>query len=130
MDVFMESCEEFNSIREYLKITRNAQSLFNTPSNHYMDDDDDDDDTNEYNFVEVEKKNIMKDVQSPLLKMDEIQEFRRVMLIVKQNEQVYQYIKNDMPELIQKYFSKVAFEFEKIGHRIRNIRKLKPRKRL
>ena len=132
MDLFMESCDEFNQIREMLKITRSAQNLYNQSSNFFdmYDDDDDEDELNDYNFVEIEKKNIMKDVKSPLLKMDEIEEFRAVMQKVRLNEQVYLYIKNNMPELVKKYFSKVAFEFERVGHRIRNIRKLKPRRKL
>lgn len=126
LDVFMESCEEFNGIREYLNITRNAQSLFNNSSQCY-DMDDDDDDMSDYDFVEVEKKKIMKDVQSPLLKLDEIREFRRVMLEVRKCEPAFEFVKTNMPPIVKKYFSKVAFEFERIGRRIRNIRKLKPR---
>ena len=128
LDVFMETCEEFNAIREHMKVTRQAQNLF-TSSSDCFDMDEDDDDTADFNFVELEKKKIMKDVQSPLLKLDEIQEFRKVMLKVKQNENVFNYVKQDMPEVVAKYFVKVSFEFERVAGRIRNIRKLKPRRK-
>ena len=127
LDVFMETCDEFNNIRAYLGITRNAQSLFGNNSNCY-DIDEDDDDMSDYDFVEIEKKKIMKDVQSPLLKLDEIQEFRRVMLEVRKDEKAFSHVKEGMPPIVQAYFTKVAFEFERVGRRIRNIRKLKPRR--
>ena len=130
MDVFMESCDEFNTIREALNIQRSAQSLFNNSHNSYGYEEYDEEENVDYSFIVKEKQSMMKNVQSPLLKVDEIQEFRRVMINVRQNEQVFNYIKNGMPKIVQKYFSKVAFEFEKIGHRIRNIRKLKPRKKM
>lgn len=126
LDVFMESCDEFNSIREFLNISRNAQSLFGNNSQCY-DIDDDEDDMSDYDFVEIEKKKIMKGVQSPLLKLDEIQEFRRVMVEVRKCEPAFKHVKQSMPAIVQKYFTKVAFEFERVGRRIRNIRKLKPR---
>lgn len=129
LDVFMETCEEFNLIREFLKIARNAQSLFGNSSGTY-DPDSDDDDMSDYDFVELEKKKIMRNVQSPLLELDEIQEFRRTMLEVRKCEKAFAHVKDGMPELVRKYFSKVAFEFERVGSRIRNIRKLKPRRQL
>jgi hypothetical protein len=128
LDMFMDSCEEFNQIREYMKIPRQSQNLFGSGNNTY-DMDDDEDSSSEYNYVEVEKKRIMRDVQSPMLKMDEIQEFRKVMLNVRKCEQAFNYVKQDMPPIVMKYFTKVAFEFERVGGRIRNIRKLKPRKK-
>mgnify|MGYP001800126159 CR=1 FL=1 len=131
MDLFVESCDEFNEIRQHLQIKKQAQSRFNTSmsgSNFDYDDDDEDEGENTFNFVQIEKFRIMHGVKSPILDMDEIREFRHVMEAVRQHPVVMDFIRADMPPIVLKYFTKVAFEFERVGKGIRNIRKLKRRR--
>ena len=114
---FHQVIEVFTVLRGQLLIAHSLENFIESmqDTNDQPDFDYDFDDGDEYFFKVLypKKVEILKDITSPIIQMNEIQEFSKVMRLIKiQNNDILENIYKDLDKVSQSHFKSTAFEYE------------------
>lgn len=103
----------FGVVRAKLNISQPLSKFFddlyysNVCSMDYEEYDDD-----FYKMLSPKKKQILSKITSPFAKINELEEFSRIIKIIKQNEPVFSNIYNNLDNVAKAHFKSTTFQFE------------------
>lgn len=132
-DTHIGTCEQFDAIRTEMGMCRTTRQSLNFQFDQIFEDTEFDNSMLNQTNIEKTKVISMYGILTSIHHLSELDNFKMVMMKIKQNQQVFNQIKMNLSPVVASHFIQVCFQFEEVTTGVtsnyRRIVKLKKKSR-